>query len=157
MQETQRCSLSPWVRKMPGGGNGNPLQHPCLGNSMVRGAWWAIVHGVTKSWTNNLATQQQQQQKITLPQGHTPIQANIKDTKADAYERKENGSECSQVLQWPMRSVLQSTQLCPWGKRFKSSEWNPTLLSNAGIPIWTNYSKRTTKRTYLYNKTRLCK
>ena len=46
-----------------------------------------------------LATQQQQQQKITLPQGHTPIQANIKDTKADAYERKENGSECSQVLQ----------------------------------------------------------
>ena len=66
---------------------------------MVRGAWRAIVHGVTKSWTNNLATQQQQQQKITLPQGHTPIQANIKDTKADAYERKENGSECSQVLQ----------------------------------------------------------
>ena len=29
--------------------NGNPLQYSCLENSMDRGAWWAIVHGVTKS------------------------------------------------------------------------------------------------------------
>ena len=33
------------------GGNGNPLQYSCLKNSMGRGAWWAIVHGVAKSWT----------------------------------------------------------------------------------------------------------
>ena len=32
-------------------GNGNPLQYSCLENSMDRGAWSAIVHGVTKSWT----------------------------------------------------------------------------------------------------------
>ena len=31
-------------------GNGNLLQYCCLGNSMDRGAWWAIVHGVMKSW-----------------------------------------------------------------------------------------------------------
>ena len=31
--------------------NGNPLQYCCLENSMDRGAWWATVHGVTKSWT----------------------------------------------------------------------------------------------------------
>ena len=31
-----------------GGGNGNPLQYPCLDSSMARGAWWATVHGVTK-------------------------------------------------------------------------------------------------------------
>ena len=30
----------------PGVGNGNPLQHSCLGNPMDRGAWWATVHGV---------------------------------------------------------------------------------------------------------------
>ena len=35
----------------PGGGNGNPLQYSCLGNPMDRGAWRAIVHGVTKSQT----------------------------------------------------------------------------------------------------------
>ena len=37
--------------RSPGGGNGNPLQHSCLENSMDRGAWQAIVYGVTKSWT----------------------------------------------------------------------------------------------------------
>ena len=30
--------------------NGNPLQYSCLENSMNRGAWWAAVHGVVKSW-----------------------------------------------------------------------------------------------------------
>ena len=34
-----------------GVGNGNPLQYSCLDNSMNRGAWRAIVHGVTKSLT----------------------------------------------------------------------------------------------------------
>ena len=37
--------------RSPGEGNNNPLQNSCLENSMDRGAWWAIVHGVTKSWT----------------------------------------------------------------------------------------------------------
>ena len=37
--------------RSPGGGHGNPLQYPCLENPMDRGAWWATVHGVTKSWT----------------------------------------------------------------------------------------------------------
>ena len=37
--------------RSPGEGNGNPLQYSCLGNPMDRGAWWATVHGVTKSWT----------------------------------------------------------------------------------------------------------
>ena len=34
-----------------GEGNGNPLQYSCLENSMDSGAWWAVVHGVTKSRT----------------------------------------------------------------------------------------------------------
>ena len=28
-----------------------PLQYSCLENPMDRGAWWAAVHGVAKSWT----------------------------------------------------------------------------------------------------------
>ena len=32
-----------------GGGNGNPLQYPCLENLMDREAWWAAAHGVEKS------------------------------------------------------------------------------------------------------------
>ena len=34
-----------------GEGNGNPLQYPCLKNSIERGALWATVHGVRKSQT----------------------------------------------------------------------------------------------------------
>ena len=41
----------PGLGKSPGGGNGNPLQYSCLENSTYRGAWWAAVHGVTKSQT----------------------------------------------------------------------------------------------------------
>ena len=31
----------PGLGRSPGGGNGNPLQYPCLENSMDRGAWQA--------------------------------------------------------------------------------------------------------------------
>ena len=41
----------PGLGRSPGEGNGNPLQHSCLENPMDRGAWWATVHGVAKSWT----------------------------------------------------------------------------------------------------------
>ena len=37
--------------RSPGIGNGNPLQYSCLENSMDKAAWWATVHGVTKSDT----------------------------------------------------------------------------------------------------------
>ena len=34
---------------MIGEGNGNPPQYSCLKNPMDGGAWWAAVHGITKS------------------------------------------------------------------------------------------------------------
>ena len=39
----------PGSERSPGIGNGNPLQYSCMENSMDRGAWWATVHGITKS------------------------------------------------------------------------------------------------------------
>ena len=42
---------SPGSGRLPGEGNGNSLQNSCLDNPMERGAWWATVHGVSKSWT----------------------------------------------------------------------------------------------------------
>ena len=41
--------LIPGWGRSPEEGNGHPLQYSCLGNPMDRGAWWATVHGVTKS------------------------------------------------------------------------------------------------------------
>ena len=46
--QCRRYGFSPWWRRSPGEGNGNPLQHSCLGNPMDRGAWQATVHGVAK-------------------------------------------------------------------------------------------------------------
>ena len=41
----------PGSGRSPEGGNGNPLQYSCMENPMDRGAWWATVHGATKSRT----------------------------------------------------------------------------------------------------------
>ena len=43
--------LTPGLRRPPGEGIGNPVQHSYLGNPIDRGAWWAAVHVVTKSQT----------------------------------------------------------------------------------------------------------
>ena len=43
--------LIPGSGRSPGEGSGYPLQYSGLKNSMDRGAWWATVHGVEKSWT----------------------------------------------------------------------------------------------------------
>ena len=49
--DTGDLDLIPRSGRSPGEGNGNPLQYSYLGNSMDRGAWQAIVHGVTNSQT----------------------------------------------------------------------------------------------------------
>ena len=46
-------ALIPGSGRPPGGSHGQPLQYPCLENPMDRGAWQAIVHGVTKSQTQS--------------------------------------------------------------------------------------------------------
>ena len=47
--------ISGWGRS-PGEGKGNPLQYSWLENSMNRGAWQAIVHGITESDTTEHST-----------------------------------------------------------------------------------------------------
>ena len=45
--------LIPGLARSPGEGNGNPTHSSILGlgNPSDRGAWWAMVHAVAKSWT----------------------------------------------------------------------------------------------------------
>ena len=47
--DTEDEGLIPGSEESPGGGNGNSLQHSCLGNPTDRGA--GRVHGVTESDT----------------------------------------------------------------------------------------------------------
>ena len=47
--QTGLKQLSTHVCMYYGEGNGTPLQYSCLENPMDGGAWWAAVHGVSKS------------------------------------------------------------------------------------------------------------
>ena len=46
--DVRDAGLIPGWGKSPGGGHGNPLKYSSLENPMDRGAWLAIVCGVTK-------------------------------------------------------------------------------------------------------------
>ena len=48
-----RRGFNPWIGKIPGGGNDNPLQDSCLENPMDGGACRATVHRIPKSWTEH--------------------------------------------------------------------------------------------------------
>ena len=41
----------PGLGRFSTGGNGNPLQYSCLGNTVDKGVWWATVQRVAKSQT----------------------------------------------------------------------------------------------------------
>ena len=45
----------PGLGKSPGDGNGKPLWYSCLENSMERGSWWTILHGIA-TFQHNLVT-----------------------------------------------------------------------------------------------------
>ena len=46
--QCRRCGFDPWSGISPAEENSNLLQYSYPRNPMNRGAWWAIVHGVTK-------------------------------------------------------------------------------------------------------------
>ena len=58
VQGTWETQVPTWVRKIPRGGHGHPLQHSHLENPMDRGAWWATAHGVTQNrmWLDQLGS-----------------------------------------------------------------------------------------------------
>jgi len=57
-------SLIPGLGRSPGEGNGNPFQYSYLETLMDRGVWWAIVHGVSESDTNEWLTVYNQSVRI---------------------------------------------------------------------------------------------
>ena len=58
--QCRRLGSIPGLGRLPGEGNGNPLQYSCLGNSMDRGAWHATVHEVARI-RHDLATKSSKQ------------------------------------------------------------------------------------------------
>ena len=50
-RDARDMDLIPGLRGSPGVENGNTLNYSYLNNPKDRGAWWATVCGVAKSWT----------------------------------------------------------------------------------------------------------
>ena len=49
--DIRSTSSIPGLGRSPGEGHSNPLQYSCLENPVDRGAWWTMVHRVSKSQT----------------------------------------------------------------------------------------------------------
>ena len=64
-RDVRDAGLIPGLGRYPGGGHGNPLQYTCLEKLMDRGAWWATVHVVTKSWIRLKQLSMAQYSKMT--------------------------------------------------------------------------------------------
>ena len=67
--------LIPRSGRLPGEGNGNPLQYSCLENSMDRGNWQPTVHGITKSRTQLSEHTHTRFHTYTIPDSQTHIPA----------------------------------------------------------------------------------
>ena len=80
--------LIPESRRSPGEGKHKPLQYSCLQNSMDRGAWWAIAHGLQRAghdWVTNTHTHT-----------HTHTHRKYKSLKNQAF--KTNSTEAYFVI-----------------------------------------------------------
>ena len=84
--------LIPRLGRSPGGGHGNPLQYSCLETPLDRGAWWATVHGVTKSRTQ-------------LSPRHTHVQISIL-VLGPQVQPTLAPSDCSSLVSLAQRRVL---------------------------------------------------
>ena len=66
MQETDKGSI-PGSERSPGGGHVNPLQYFSLKKPTDRGAWWAIVPGVSKSRTQLMQLSTHAHKSLLIP------------------------------------------------------------------------------------------
>ena len=82
------CSI-PGLARSPGERKGSPLQYSCLGNPVDRGAWWAVIHGITKKPNTS--------QRISNNIGINKSQSSYKALQSDSCSQKWVYPEC---LMW---------------------------------------------------------
>ena len=77
-------------------GNGKPVQYSCLVKPIDRGAWWAAVHGVAKSQTEQLRAHSQPVYQCSLP---TAVSHKLSLVFVSVYEN------CDMLTFWLSRGV----------------------------------------------------
>ena len=96
-----------------GEGNGTPLQYSCLENPMDGGAWWAAVHGVTKSRT--------WQSDFTF--------------SFHFYALEKEMATHSSVLAWRIPGTGEPSGLPSMGSHRVGHDWSDLAAAAAVIPI----------------------
>ena len=122
----------PGVGRSSGDGNGCPLQGSCLENSMDRGAWWAIVHRVTKSWTQLNRLSMHASKQLTLwgfPDGSESKESACNAGDPDLIPGRED----------PLEKKTATHSSILWGQHYPNTNISQReiLLSKEGKP-WMN-------------------
>ena len=92
----KRCGFSPWVKKIPREGNGNPLQYSCLEDYMDRGGWWDPVQRVAKQLSTQHPDLHGQKQTVQIYQTGN---SNMHNQTERAWLRKERSLE-NVIVNW---------------------------------------------------------
>ena len=96
----------PGLGRSPGGGHRNPLQYSCLKNPMDRGAWRAIVHGVTMSDTTWKLNNNKE-----IYDGEGQDRQRGKDMQTDIQTYASHAQRCDQIrLIWFPVLFIQSDE-----------------------------------------------
>ena len=102
--QCKRQSVNPWVRKIPWRRVWQPtLQCSCLENSMDRGAWWATVHGVSKSQT--LLSMAWQWAWLIICKGF-PLKGYGSFKQSSCVLKGHNWEESSVIIWWYSQGLL---------------------------------------------------
>ena len=117
----------PGSGRSPGEGNGHPLKYSWLENPMDRGAWWAMVHRVTKSQTRlkQLSRAQHTRMYVYVHLTHFAVYLKLTHYKSNILQSKKKRLWGWAFIQSDFSSVSQS---CP-------ALCDPMGCSTSGFPV----------------------
>ena len=128
------ASLISGLGRPPGGGNGNPLQYSCLGNSMDRGAWQATVHEVAKSQTQ--------------PNNNNPLFFPLRENLIDSWRWSPwpHGDPRSPSLHTPPPALLRNYHLM-FPPVYSSSNFSRWAACSLDSPVSSGFKAEVCPKT----------
>ena len=112
----------------PGGGHGCPLQYSCLENPKDRGAWWATVPGVAKSWTR----------PKWLEYTHTHTQQRHQEAFITVSVKKSKNTHVHGIKEM-LKRIIKETKLFFFFQQLGRGEVSWTSPKQDGMYIITSY------------------
>ena len=129
---------TPGLGRSPGVGNGSPFHYSCLENPMDKGAWWATVHGVSKSGT-----------QLKGPGTHTQISGHTHSASWVKSQPTTHSPLTLPELRPPHGSphpspgsrvrIPHPVDLLPLSQQPRSRDWSPMFCPPSGAHQWAEF------------------